>query len=61
MTMRDYFSGFDIVPLQMKECFSKATIGAYLHKDGQQNKQSIILLEQFKELIKTNPHINGSI
>lgn len=59
--MRSYFSTFDIVPLQMQECFSKATIGAYLHKDGLQNKQSIALLEQFKSLIKNNPHINGDI
>lgn len=59
ITMRDYFAGFDLVPLQMKECFSKATIGAYLHKDKLQNKQSIELLEQFKALIKNNPQING--
>jgi hypothetical protein len=43
----------------MKECFSKATIGAYLHKDKLQNKQSVALLEQLKELIKNNPKING--
>ncbi|HEY7864797.1 MAG TPA: LysR family transcriptional regulator [Psychromonas sp.] len=58
--MKTYFETFDIVPLQMQECFSKATIGAYLHKDGQQDKQSITLLEQFKELIKNNPHIKGA-
>lgn len=57
--MKVYFEGFGIVPLKMKKCFGKATIGAYLHKDGQQNKQSIALLEQFKELIKNNPQIKG--
>ncbi|MEZ9626450.1 LysR family transcriptional regulator [Aliivibrio fischeri] len=57
--MKAYFEGFGIVPLKMKKCFGKATIGAYLHKDGQQNKQSIALLEQFKELIKSNPQIKG--
>lgn len=59
--MKAYFDTFDIVPLQMQECFSKATIGAYLHKDGQQDKQSIALLGQFKELIKNNPHIKGEV
>lgn len=57
--MQAYFENFDIVPLQMQECFNKATIGAYLHKDGRQDKQSIALLEQFKSLIKENPHIKG--
>lgn len=57
--MKAYFETFDIVPLNMLECFNKAIIGAYLHKDGRQDKQSIALLEQFKELIKNNPHIKG--
>lgn len=57
--MKTYFETFDIVPLQVQECFSKATIGAYLHKDGQQDEQSIALLEQFKDLIKNNPQIKG--
>ena len=57
--MKAYFETVGIVPLQMQECFNKATIGAYLHKDGRQDSQSIDLLEQFKELIKNNPHIIG--
>ncbi|MGF1724318.1 LysR family transcriptional regulator [Photobacterium nomapromontoriensis] len=48
--MKAYFGTFDLVPLQMQECFSTATIGAYLHKDKQENTQSIALLEQFKAL-----------
>lgn len=57
--MKAHFETFDIVPLKMQECFSKATIGAYLHKDGRQDSQSIELLEEFKELIRNNPHIKG--
>lgn len=57
--MKAYFESFDIVPLQMQECFSKATIGAYRHKNDLQNQQSIALLEQFKEVIKNNSHIKG--
>lgn len=59
VNMKTYFESFDIVPLQMQESVSKATIGAYLHKDGRQDKQSLALLDQFKGLIKNNPHIKS--
>ncbi|MGF1688493.1 LysR family transcriptional regulator [Photobacterium japonica] len=49
-SMKAYFARFDLVPLQMQECFSTATIGAYLHKDSQQNTESSELLAQFKVL-----------
>jgi hypothetical protein len=59
VNMKVYFETFNIVPLRMQECFNRATIRAYLHKDGRQDKQSIELLEQLKKLIKGNPHIKG--
>lgn len=49
--MTDFLSHYDLIPLKVQECFSQATIGAYIHKDKNQDKQILELLAQFRKLI----------
>lgn len=49
--MTDHFANFDLLPLKLQECFSQATIGAYIHKDKTQDEQIVDLLTEFKKLV----------
>lgn len=55
--MKDYFATFEIIPLKILECFNKSAVGVYLHKDKNQDKQTIALLAQFRQMIASKPHI----
>lgn len=55
--MKDYFATFEIIPLKMQEGFNKSPVGAYLHKDKNQDKQTMALLAQFKQIIASKPDI----
>ncbi|PKH04259.1 LysR family transcriptional regulator [Psychromonas sp. MB-3u-54] len=56
-SMKDYFANFDLVELKLQACFNKASVGVYLYKDKNQDKQTIALLAQFKQIIASNPNI----
>ena len=55
--MKDYFVSFDLVTLKLQKCFSQATIGAYIHKDKTQDKQTLELLAQFRKIIESKPYL----
>jgi len=57
--MKDYFAGFDLIPLKLQKCFNQATIGAYIHKDKSQDKQIQDLLTEIKKLIECRPYIKA--